>query len=74
MPSMSFGGFLGIGQRYHALPWNVLTYDTARAGTSSARPRTADMRVLTSLPARSRRQTEDMRRIREFWAEGQLSL
>ena len=25
---MSFGGFLGLGDRYHALPWNVLTYDT----------------------------------------------
>ena len=25
---MSFGGFLGMGNRYHALPWNVLKYDT----------------------------------------------
>jgi uncharacterized protein YrrD len=25
---MSFGGFLGIGNRYHALPWSVLKYDT----------------------------------------------
>ena len=24
---MSFGGFLGIGERYHPLPWSVLTYD-----------------------------------------------
>jgi hypothetical protein len=24
---MSFGGFLGIGDRYHPLPWDVLTYD-----------------------------------------------
>jgi hypothetical protein len=24
--------FLGIGQRYHALPWNVLTYDTGKGG------------------------------------------
>ena len=22
---MSFGGFLGIGDRYHPLPWDVLT-------------------------------------------------
>jgi sporulation protein YlmC with PRC-barrel domain len=29
---MSFGGFLGIGERYHPLPWDSLTYDTARAG------------------------------------------
>jgi hypothetical protein len=24
---MSFGGFLGIGERYHPLPWSKLTYD-----------------------------------------------
>ena len=29
---MSFGGFLGIGEGYHPLPWNVLTYDTDRGG------------------------------------------
>jgi len=25
---MSFGGFLGLGERYHPLPWAVLDYDT----------------------------------------------
>ncbi len=29
---MSFGGFLGIGERYHPLPWGTMTYDTARGG------------------------------------------
>ena len=29
---MSFGGFLGIGESYHPLPWNVLTYDTDQGG------------------------------------------
>ena len=29
---MSFGGFLGIGQRCHPLPWKVLTYDTKLGG------------------------------------------
>lgn len=29
---MSFGGFLGIGERYHPLPWQSLTYDESRAG------------------------------------------
>jgi hypothetical protein len=29
---MSFGGFLGIGDRYHPLPWNVLTYDPRQGG------------------------------------------
>ena len=29
---MSFGGFLGIGDSYHPLPWSVLTYDTSQGG------------------------------------------
>jgi PRC-barrel domain len=29
---MSFGGFPGIGDRYHPLPWHVLTYDTGQGG------------------------------------------
>jgi hypothetical protein len=29
---MSFGGFLGIGERYHPLPWRALTYDTRLGG------------------------------------------
>ncbi|WP_149539111.1 PRC-barrel domain-containing protein [Siccirubricoccus phaeus] len=29
---MSFGGFLGIGERYHPLPWKVLSYDTGLGG------------------------------------------
>jgi hypothetical protein len=29
---MSFGGFLGIGEKYHPLPWKVLTYDTGLSG------------------------------------------
>ena len=29
---MSFGGFLGIGERYHTLPWSTLKYDTRQGG------------------------------------------
>jgi PRC-barrel domain protein len=29
---MSFGGFLGMGNDYHPLPWNALKYDTRRGG------------------------------------------
>src|SRR5437762_2760316 len=29
---MSFGGFLGIGESYHPLPWSALTYDTGMGG------------------------------------------
>lgn len=29
---MSFGGFLGLGENYHPLPWRTLTYDTGLGG------------------------------------------
>jgi hypothetical protein len=29
---MSFGGFLGLGESYHPLPWRALTYDTRLSG------------------------------------------
>jgi sporulation protein YlmC with PRC-barrel domain len=29
---MSFGGFLGIGDSYHPLPWRSLTYDERQGG------------------------------------------
>jgi hypothetical protein len=29
---MSFGGFLGIGKRFHPLPWSVLEYDPRLEG------------------------------------------
>ena len=29
---MSFGGFLGIGEKYNPLPWQMLTYDTRLGG------------------------------------------
>ena len=29
---IGFGGFLGIGEKYHAIPWSTLDYDPAHAG------------------------------------------
>jgi sporulation protein YlmC with PRC-barrel domain len=29
---MSFGGFLGLGERHHPLPWDRLRYDTGLGG------------------------------------------
>ncbi len=29
---LSFGGFLGIGDKYHPLPWNQLKYDVEQGG------------------------------------------
>ena len=32
---MSFGGFLGVGEDYHPLPWNTLKYDTRQGGSGN---------------------------------------
>ena len=29
---LAFGGFLGIGDRFHPLPWSVLEYHTEKGG------------------------------------------
>lgn len=29
---LGFGGFLGIGEKYHAMPWSMLDYDEAKGG------------------------------------------
>jgi hypothetical protein len=29
---MSFGGFLGMGEDYYPVPWNMLNYDTSLEG------------------------------------------
>ena len=29
---IGFGGFLGIGQKFHALPWSVLDYEKTQGG------------------------------------------
>jgi sporulation protein YlmC with PRC-barrel domain len=29
---MSFGGFLGMGEKYHPLPWSLLKYNPAQGG------------------------------------------
>lgn len=44
---MSFGGFLGIGEKYHPLPWDVLTYDENEGGYRV----NLDREQLTAAPA-----------------------
>ncbi|MDP3898936.1 MAG: PRC-barrel domain-containing protein [Mesorhizobium sp.] len=29
---IGFGGFLGIGEKYHAVPWSALDYEKSRGG------------------------------------------
>jgi hypothetical protein len=33
---MTFGGFLGLGEEEHAIPWHALTYDTNLGGYRTA--------------------------------------
>ena len=44
---MSFGGFLGIGEKYHPLPWSELTYNTAQDGYVA----NLDKRILENAPS-----------------------
>jgi sporulation protein YlmC with PRC-barrel domain len=47
---MSFGGFLGIGEKYHPIPWSMLKYDTSKAGYVVA----LDQATLETAPAYDR--------------------
>jgi sporulation protein YlmC with PRC-barrel domain len=56
---MSFGGFLGLGEKYHPVPWNKLTYDEQYAGYVID----LDKRRLEGAPAYAASDTPD-------WANG----
>ena len=65
---LSFGGFLGVGESHHPLPWNALTYDTNQGGYVVD----LDRHQLSTAP--SHRADEDPfsdpayeRRIRDYW-------
>ena len=53
---MSFGGFLGMGEKYHPLPWSTLTYDTDLNGYSIPMSK----EVLEKAPAYSRDEGIDL--------------
>ena len=44
---MSFGGFLGIGDQHHPLPWSMLKYDTGLGGYAV----NLDKKVLEGAPS-----------------------
>jgi PRC-barrel domain protein len=66
---MSFGGFLGIGESYHPLPWRALTYNTSLGGYCVALDRTRLERspyyTTSSPPDWSDRAYRD--RIDQYW-------
>ena len=53
---MSFGGFLGIGDKYHPLPWSMLKYDTNLNGYVV----NLDKRILENAPAYDTDETVDL--------------
>jgi hypothetical protein len=53
---MSFGGFLGIGERLHPLPWSMLEYDTDKGGYVVS----VDKSVLEDAPSLTREELEDL--------------
>jgi hypothetical protein len=53
---MSFGGFLGIGEHLHPLPWSVLEYDTAKDGYVVP----LDKKQLEEAPSLDRQDLEDL--------------
>lgn len=68
---MSFGGFLGIGEKYHPLPWDQLGYHEARGGYVID----ADKERLMRAPSHATGEDafarpEYGRRVREYWADG----
>jgi sporulation protein YlmC with PRC-barrel domain len=52
---LSFGGFLGLGEKYYPLPWNKLTYSDTFGGYVVA----LDKRVLEGAPAYDRSASPD---------------
>jgi sporulation protein YlmC with PRC-barrel domain len=56
---LSFGGFLGLGGKYHPVPWNKLTYDERYGGYVID----LDKRQLEGAPAYATSDTPD-------WANG----
>jgi sporulation protein YlmC with PRC-barrel domain len=69
---MSFGGFLGVGKKYHPLPWNALTYDTGRSGYVVD----VDKERLSAAPSYDENESPDWinpaygRRIDEYYGRG----
>ncbi len=67
---LSFGGFLGIGDKYHALPWNKLQYSEDHGGYIVD----VDRRTLEAAPAYSETDAPDWstpdygNRIDEYYA------
>jgi len=72
---LSFGGFLGMGAKYHPLPWNQLTYSEQHQGYVL----NLDKRQLEGAPAYEPSETPDWNasgyrtRIDDYYGSGPIS-
>ena len=65
---MSFGGFLGIGESYHPLPWRLMSYDTRLEGYVVNIDRTQMERAPRYMSSSTPEWDRDYRsRIDEYW-------
>ncbi len=62
---MSFGGFLGVGERFHPLPWALLDYDPAKGGYVVS----LDKAQLKAAPSLGREDLEDFGAGEDLFAE-----
>jgi hypothetical protein len=53
---LSFGGFLGIHERFHPVPWSMLEYDPTKLGYVVA----LDKKAFTDAPSLSREELEGL--------------
>lgn len=72
---LGFGGFLGIGEKYHPVPWSLLDYDENKGGyvvrlskeVLKAAP-TYDMDDLTKHDGQIRDKSYDYYRVERDWS------
>jgi hypothetical protein len=70
---MSFGGFLGLGQKYHPLPWNALTYDTGKKGYVIDADKERLMRAPNYAAGEEPfSQPEYGQQVRDYWSAGRM--
>lgn len=53
---LAMGGFLGLGERLHPVPWSMLDYDPVRAGYVVS----LDKEVLEKAPSLTREELEEL--------------
>jgi sporulation protein YlmC with PRC-barrel domain len=67
----SFGGFLGLGEHLHTIPWEKLHYDP-KLYAYRTEVTEAELQDAPSLPHDADREREDM--LRAYWALGPYGL